>query len=291
LIITLPAKMSLEKEATLRALGAEIVRTPTEAKWDSDESHIGVAKRLQAKILNSVILNQYSNIDNPLAHELTTGPEIIDAILADHATSTPNSRPSSGKVDVIVVGAGTGGTITGVSRAIKKRHNPGCVVVGVDPKGSVLACSDLLNEPEPDAGEVYQVEGIGYDFVPEVLDRTLDCVDNWVKVGDDEAFPAALRLIRTEALLVGGSSGSALAGALKWLKSGEGWTKFGSIEGKNVVLVLPDGIRNYMSKPWFIEGATQSADSPLSRVVKNALGGSDPNLEQARDETVESDRM
>ncbi len=69
----------------------------------------------------------------------------------------------------------------------------------------------------------------------------MGCIDNWVKIGDDEAFPAALRLIRTEALLVGGSSGSALAGALKWLKSGEGWTKFGSIEGKNVVLVLPDG--------------------------------------------------
>jgi len=86
-------------------------------------------KRLRAKIPNSVILNQYSNIENPLAHELTTGPEIIDAILADHAASNRNSRPSSGKVDAIVAGAGTGGTITGVSRAIKKRHNPGCVVV------------------------------------------------------------------------------------------------------------------------------------------------------------------
>lgn len=80
-----------------------------------------------------------------------------------------------------------------------------------------------------------------YDFIPDVLDRTVDCVDVWVKIGDDEAFPAALRLIRTEALLVGGSSGSALAGALKWLKSGDGWRNFGSVEGKNVVLVLPDG--------------------------------------------------
>lgn len=74
-----------------------------------------------------------------------------------------------------------------------------------------------------------------------MLDRTIDCVDIWVKIGDDEALPAALRLIRTEALLVGGSSGSALAGALKWLKFGDGWRDFGSVEGKNVVLVLPDG--------------------------------------------------
>jgi len=283
LIITLPAKMSLEKEATLRALGAEIVRTPTEAKWDSDESHIGVAKKLQAKIPNSVILDQYSNINNPLAHELTTGPEIIDAILADHAASTPNSRPSSGKVDAIVAGAGTGGTITGISRAIKKRHNPECVVVGVDPIGSILAYPDSLNEPEPGASGVYQVEGIGYDFIPHVLERTVDCIDTWIKIGDDEAFPAALRLIRTEALLVGGSSGSALAGALKWLKTGDGWRDFGSVEGKNVVLVLPDGIRNYMSKPWFIKAATQSIESPLSRVVKNALGGSDLKRQQARE--------
>ena len=80
-----------------------------------------------------------------------------------------------------------------------------------------------------------------YDFIPDVLDRTVDCVDIWVKIGDDEALPAALRLIRTEGLLVGGSCGSALAGALKWLRSGDGWRDFGSVDGKNVVVVLPDG--------------------------------------------------
>jgi len=271
LIITLPAKMSLEKEVTMQALGAEIVRTPTKAKWDSDESHIGVAKRLHANIPNSVMLNQYSNIYNPLAHELTTGPEIIDAILADHAASTPNSKPSSGKVDAIFIGTGTGGTVTGVSRAMK-RHNPDCVIVGVDPKGSILASPDSLNVLEPGASGSYQVEGIGHDFFPAVLDRT--SVDSWVKVGDDEAFPATLRLIRTEGLLVGGSCGSALAAALKWLK-GDGWRDFGSVEGKNVVLILPDGIRNYMSKPWFIKEARPSVDSPLSKVVRNALGRCD----------------
>ncbi|PVG03128.1 pyridoxal phosphate-dependent enzyme, beta subunit [Serendipita vermifera] len=268
LIITLPAKMSLEKEATLRALGAEIVRTPTEAAWDSPESHIGVAKRLQKSIPNSVILNQYSNEDNPLAHEYTTGPEIIDAIVADYAAHSYSSRKSSGKVDVVVMGAGTGGTITGVSRAIKKVHNPDCLIVGVDPKGSVLAYPDSLNKTTDDS--VYQVEGIGYDFVPEVLDRLPSTVDKWLKIGDDEAFPATMRLIKEEALLVGGSSGTALAGALNWLRSPEG-KEHAATEGKNVVVILPDGIRNYMSKPWFLSGATQQAETPLSKVIKQTL--------------------
>lgn len=93
----------------------------------------GVAKRLQQSIPNSIILNQYLNEDNPLAHELTTGPEIIDAIVADYTAHSLNSKKSSGKVDVVIIGAGTGGTITGVSRAIKKVHNPDCHIVGVDP--------------------------------------------------------------------------------------------------------------------------------------------------------------
>lgn len=96
----------------------------------------GVAKKLQAKIPNSVILNQYSNIDNPLAHELTTGPEIIDAIVTDftsRSSSSTDHKKSSGKVDAVIMGAGTGGTITGVSNAIKKIHNPDCCIVGVDP--------------------------------------------------------------------------------------------------------------------------------------------------------------
>ncbi|KAJ3494024.1 hypothetical protein NLJ89_g10895 [Agrocybe chaxingu] len=129
-IITLPNKMSLEKEALLRALGAEVVRTPTEAAWDSPESHIGVANRLQREIPHGIILDQYRNVNNPLAHELTTGPEIIEAVVSTPSTS---AKPSSQKVDVMVAGAGTGGTVTGISRAIKKTHNQDCIVVGVDP--------------------------------------------------------------------------------------------------------------------------------------------------------------
>ena len=240
-IITMPDKMSLEKEVTLRALGAKVVRTPNEAPWDSPESHIGVAQRLQRETPDAVILDQYRNINNPLAHELTTGPEIIEAVMSTAPTA---ARPSSGKVDVVVAGAGTGGTVTGVSRAVKK-HNPDAVVVGVDPRGSVLAYPEELNVDGQ--GKPYVVEGIGYDFIPDVLARS--AVDQWVKTTDEEAFAAVREAIRHEGLLVGGSSGSALSGAYRWLKSAEGQVAAG--RGRNVVVVLADGMRNYMSREWF----------------------------------------
>ncbi|TFY53196.1 hypothetical protein EVJ58_g9583, partial [Rhodofomes roseus] len=113
-----------EKEAALRALGAEVVRTPTEAAWDAPESHIGVARRLQREIPGGIILDQYANPNNPLAHELTTGPEIIEAVVSTPGTA---EHPTSGKVDALIAGAGTGGTITGLSRAIKKAHNKSCI--------------------------------------------------------------------------------------------------------------------------------------------------------------------
>ncbi|KAF9482565.1 pyridoxal phosphate-dependent enzyme, beta subunit [Pholiota conissans] len=266
-IITLPNKMSLEKEALLRALGAEVVRTPTEAASDSPESHIGVAKRLQSEIPYGVILDQYRNVNNPLAHELTTGPEIIEAVVSTPSTS---SRPSTEKVDVIVAGAGTGGTVTGISRAIKKAHNANCVVVAIDPKGSILAQPESLNDKSGDGQ--YVVEGIGYDFVPDVLDRK--DIDAWVKTADEESFSAVQQLMRTEGLLVGGSSGSALAGALRWLKSDEGEI-IASAPGKNVVVLLPDGIRNYMSKPWFLKIAMDQEPSPLSATIAQVLNKND----------------
>ncbi|CAL1714634.1 unnamed protein product [Somion occarium] len=264
-IITMPSKMSLEKEAALRALGAEVVRTPTEAAWDSPESHIGVAQRLQKEIPGGIILDQYRNVNNPLAHEFTTGPEIIEAVTSTPSTST---APSSSKVDVLVAGAGTGGTITGISRAIKKTHNPDCIVVGVDPKGSVLAVPDSLNTA--DAGAEYIVEGIGYDFIPDVLSRDPKDVDSWVKTSDEEAFAAVQKLMRVEGLLVGGSSGSALAGTLRWLKSDEG-KKIAQTKGANVVILLADGIRNYMSKSWFLKLALEAEPSPLAKQISSVL--------------------
>ncbi|KAI9456921.1 tryptophan synthase beta subunit-like PLP-dependent enzyme [Boletus coccyginus] len=256
-IITMPNKMSREKEALLRALGAEVIRTPDTEPWDSPNSHIGVAQRLQREIPHAVILDQYRNSNNPLAHEYTTGPEIIDAVIS---TPSSSSRPSSMKVDAFIAGAGTGGTITGVSRALKKTHNSDCVVVGVDPVGSILALPDTLNDH--DVGKPYVVEGIGYDFVPEVLSRDPGGIDTWQKVTDEEAFKAVQRLMRKEGLLVGGSSGSALSGALAWLRSEDG-RKFAETEGMNVVVLLPDGIRNYMSKEWFLNFALRSEPSSL----------------------------
>ncbi|KAG6810766.1 hypothetical protein H0H92_010423 [Tricholoma furcatifolium] len=264
-IITLPNKMSLEKEAALRALGAEVVRTPTEAAWDSPESHIGVAQRLQREIPHAIILDQYRNVNNPLAHEYTTGPEIIEAVVS---TPSTQARPSSEKVDVVVAGAGTGGTVTGISRAIKKKHNKDCVIVGVDPHGSILAFPDELNEAQE--GESYVVEGIGYDFIPQVLSRDVVDVNSWIKTSDEEAFAAVQVIMREEGLLVGGSSGSALSGALQWLRS-EAGRKVAETEGLNVVVLLPDGIRNYMSKPWFLKIALESEPTPLAGVISKVL--------------------
>jgi cystathionine beta-synthase len=207
--------MSQEKQVVLEALGAEIIRTPTEAAWDSPESHIGVARRLKEVIPNSHILDQYSNPSNPAAHEEGTGREIIDQC--------------GGRLDAVVMTAGTGGTITGVARAIK-REVPKCKIIGVDPEGSILAGPGEIRS--------YKVEGIGYDFIPDVLDRRL--VDGWIKSNDRDSFVVARQLIRQEGLLCGGSSGSAVWAAMQVCRD------LG--RNKRVVVILPDSIRNYLSK-------------------------------------------
>ncbi|KAG8925124.1 cystathionine beta-synthase [Tulasnella sp. 418] len=253
--------MSLEKEIILRSLGAEIVRTPTEAPSQSDESNLGVARRLKESIPGGVILDQYSNPNNPLAHELATGPEIIYAI--QKTPSTPE-RPSSQKVDMVVAGAGTGGTVTGLGKVVKETHNKECIVVGVDPVGSVLA------GPSDDPLGGYLVEGIGYDFVPDVLNHKW--VDKWIKTTDSDAFDQATQIIREEGILVGGSAGSNLSGALRYLTSPEGFEKVGGVEGKNVIVIFPDGIRNYLSKSWLVDRVRGKGTSELGNLIKSSLG-------------------
>ncbi|KAF9363125.1 hypothetical protein BGX34_004816 [Mortierella sp. NVP85] len=218
-IITLPEKMSQEKVDVLKALGAEIVRTPTEAAWDAPESHIGVAKRLNKEIPNSVILDQYSNPYNPVTHYDHTAEEIY--------------RSCDGRIDMLVAGAGTGGTITGIARKLKALC-PNIIIVGVDPHGSILAQPESLNT----STEGYKVEGIGYDFIPDVLDRGL--IDRWVKSADKESFIMSRRLIREEGILCGGSSGTAVHAAVQAAK------ELGP--GKRCVVLLPDSVRNYMTK-------------------------------------------
>lgn len=215
--------MSAEKVAVLRALKAEIIRTPTQAAYDSPESHIGVARRLEKEIPNAHILDQYGNPDNPLAHELGTAEEIW--------------RQTEGKVTAVVAGAGTGGTITGISRGLKK-HNKDIKIIAGDPQGSILAVPASLNEEF--ANQPYKVEGIGYDFIPDVLKQ--DEVDYWYKTDDRESFMYARRLISEEGLLIGGSSGSAMAATVKAIKD------LGLGKDDVVVVVFSDSIRSYLSK-------------------------------------------
>ncbi|KAI7856624.1 cystathionine beta-synthase [Circinella umbellata] len=218
-IITLPEKMSQEKVDVLKALGAEIIRTPTEAAWDAPESHIGVAKKLRDEIPHAVILDQYANPYNPIAHYDTTAEEILEAC--------------DGKLDMLVAGAGTGGTITGIAKKLKEKC-PNIKIVGVDPHGSILAIPESLNTVTTG----YQVEGIGYDFIPEVLERGL--IDEWFKSEDTASFLMARRLIREEGILCGGSSGTAMSAAVQVAK--------GLKEGQRCVVILPDSVRNYMTK-------------------------------------------
>lgn len=214
MIITMPEKMSREKQVVLEALGAEIIRTPTEAAFDAPESHIGVAKKLNEILPNSHILDQYSNPNNPDAHYHDTAAEILEQ--------------TGGKLDYLVAGAGTGGTISGIAKRLKEVV-PNVKIIGADPVGSILA-------GPADVGS-YNVEGIGYDFIPDVLDRSL--VDEWVKTEDRESFILARKLIRREGLLCGGSSGSAMHAALL-IAARE--------PGKRIVVILPDSVRNYMTK-------------------------------------------
>jgi cysteine synthase A len=213
--ITMPEKMSQEKQVVMEALGATIHRTPTEAAHDDPESLLGVAARLNREIENSVIPDQYTNPDNPLAHYHGTGAEIWE----DFGDS----------LDLVVIGAGTGGTIAGVSKYLKEK-NPNIRIVGVDPEGSVLGGRKEV--------KTYAVEGIGYDFIPEVLDY--EYIDDWIYCNDRDSFRMARRLIREEGLLIGGSSGSAVWAMIEVLKT--------MPQAKRALTILPDSIRNYLSK-------------------------------------------
>ena len=240
MIITLPEKMSQEKVDVLKALGAEIIRTPTEAAFDSPESHIGVANRLNKEIPNSHILDQYTNEDNPLAHYEGTAEEILEQ--------------TGGKIDMFVAGAGTGGTLSGTARKLKEKV-PTCQIIGVDPVGSILAQPEELNV----SGPSYAIEGIGYDFIPDVLDRSL--ADKWVKSKDKESFLMARELISEEGLLCGGSSGTAMHYALQEAKS---------LSADQVcVVILPDSVRNYMTK--FLNNDWMTANGFADESIEKSL--------------------
>jgi cystathionine beta-synthase/cysteine synthase A len=211
----MPEKMSQEKQSVLERLGAKIYRTPTEAAYDAPESHISLAKKLHAETPNSYILDQYANPNNPDAHYRGTAQEIIDDFGKD--------------LHMVVAGVGTGGTITGIAKRLKE-HNPSIKIIGVDPEGSILGGGTEIKS--------YQVEGIGYDFFPQVLDNSL--IDSYIKTNDMNSLHTARELIREEGLLVGGSSGAAMWAALHAAKS--------LSKGQKCLVILPDSIRNYITK-------------------------------------------
>ena len=215
LIVTMPEKMSIEKEVVLQSLGAKIVRTKTELAHDHPDSMMGTAAQLHKEIPNSHILDQYINPANPAAHYYDTGGEILEEFGKD--------------LDMVVIGAGTGGTITGIAKRLKEEI-PNITIVGVDPYGSILAGGKDVFD--------YYVEGIGYDFFPDVFDPSI--VNEWVKTADKESFLMARRLIKEEGLLVGGSSGSAVWAALQVANRLK--------KNQKCLVILPDSIRNYLSK-------------------------------------------
>ena len=215
LIITMPEKMSMEKEVVLKALGAKIIRTPTDVAHDDPKSLFGVAKQLHKEIPNSHILDQYSNNNNPDAHYNGTAQEILNEFGED--------------LDMVVISTGTGGTITGIAKKLKESIS-NIEIVGVDPIGSILGGGSDVTP--------YHVEGIGYDFFPVVLDNSL--VDRYIKTSDEDSFAMARKLIQEEGLLIGGSCGAAVWGAIEAAKNLD--------SNKNVLVILPDSIRNYLSK-------------------------------------------
>jgi cystathionine beta-synthase len=218
-IFVMADKQSTEKQALLRAYGAEVVLCPTNVAPESPESYYSVAARLARDIPGAFKPDQYWNMENPAAHERTTGPEIWEQ--------------TEGRLTHLVASVGTGGTISGAGRYLRERR-PDLVVVGADPEGSVLSG----DTPRP-----YLTEGIGEDFLPGTYDATV--VDRWVRVSDRDSFVAARRLTREEGILSGGSSGTALVATLtvarELVAAGEG-------TGKVIVVLLPDSGRSYLSK-------------------------------------------
>ena len=220
-ILTVFNKISKEKLGLLKALGAEVVVCPTDVPPDSKDSYYEVAKRIAKETPNSYYLNQYHSVKNIEAHYKTTAPEIW--------------AQTDGKVDYIVIGAGTGGTISGVGKFFKERK-PEAKIIGVDPIGSIYY--NWFKHKKIVESHIYLVEGIGEDMLCGAMDFSV--VDDMIRVSDKESFLMARRLLKEEGIFAGGSSGAAVWASLKVAKD--------LPENKEVVTILPDGGHNYLSK-------------------------------------------
>ena len=219
IIIVMPSVMSNEKGDIIKSLGATVIKTPPE------ENFVEVAKHLATTIPRAYLMEQFTNCSNPQTHYETTALEIL--------------QQSDGKIDMFVCAAGTGGTVTGIGKRLKE-HSPNCKIVCVDPDQSKIAPIDLAQcDHQNERQKPQKLEGIGGIRKPEVLEDKV--VDRWIKVPDRESFLMSRLLIRSEGLLCGGSSGAIVLGALMAAK------EYKLSSDSRIVVILPDGIRNYMS--------------------------------------------
>jgi len=268
IVFVIPDKMSSEKIRLLRAYGARVVVTPSGVAPDHPMSHYSVARRLSQEIPGAYYPNQYENQGNPEAHYRTTGPEI--------------DRDVGPALAAVVGTVGTGGTMSGIGRYFKE-HRPSVRIVAVDPAGSVLG--PFFRTGQMGAAVPYQVEGIGEDLVPKSIHYQY--LDDFVEVNDRESFLMARRLVREEGFFVGGSSGSAVVGALRWLSQRP------LPEGATVVVLLPDSGDRYLSKffsdDWMREKGFLDVGATARDLV--ARKSSTPALVAAEPTTVVRDAL